>query len=109
MIYKWLDSLIIKCFRFLMSAMNAKYKYRNNFRKINFFDKNKKYPKVLNVKKYKDGRAVIVCRSVIPLTIWNKQIEYLESAFNSRIKLVKTNQKQVIKLILFKGVWKNEL
>ena len=99
--YKWLDYWIIRLSGKIFSLMNRKYRYKRNFKKVKFHDKNKKYPEVIKIIRNKKNkkRFVVICRSYINYSVWLKCKETLETAFNSKLA-IKQDGKQRVKLII---------
>ncbi|MCK9273249.1 hypothetical protein M0P65_06955 [Candidatus Gracilibacteria bacterium] len=76
--------------------------YSKIFESINFKDKSGQFPKIIKkVKSKKDKkiREIFIIKSMIPFSEWNKNNDLLESAFNAKIALKKTEDRQIIKLI----------
>ena len=76
--------------------------YSKIFENINFKAKNGFYPKIIKkIKSKKDKRVreILVIKSLIPFSEWLKNKDLLESAFNAKIALKRTENKQIIKLI----------
>ncbi len=77
-------------------------KYSKIFELINFKDKNGQFPRIIKKiksKKDKKIREILIVKSMIPFPEWSKHKDLLESAFNAKIALKKTENKQIIKLI----------
>jgi hypothetical protein len=95
----------------LTGVINRIINYRLNkhskiFVLINFKDKVGNYPKIIKRIKSKNNqklREILIIKSMIPFSEWEKHHDTFEHAFDSKIKLIKGN-KQTIKLIKFKGV-----
>lgn len=88
---------IIKNFLLLLNKNRS-----NVFRKIKFHDKNGHYPKIISSKKYKKNREVVICKSFIPFKDWVNNQDLLQTAFNSKLKIIKSNN-QIVKLIKVRG------
>jgi len=76
--------------------------YSKIFENINFKARNGLYPKIIKKvksKKDKKVREILIIKSLIPFNEWSKNKDLLESAFNAKIALKRTNNKQIIKLI----------
>lgn len=76
--------------------------YSKIFEKVNFKDKSGNFPKIIKKiksKKDKKVREILIIKSLIPFTNWVNNKDLLESAFNSKIAIKKTQNKQIIKLI----------
>jgi len=75
------------------------------FELINFKDKSGNYPRIIKVQKFKSKKSakktkVLIIRSMIPFHNWKNNKELLENAFNSKVSLRQTGQKQIIKLFV---------
>jgi hypothetical protein len=96
---------IIKNFSMLLTKNRSKI-----FVKINFKDKNGCYPNILKIINCSKGREIIICKSLIPYKTWIDNIELLQTAFNSKLRIVEQS-KQIVKLICLtnknkkEGVW----
>ncbi len=77
-------------------------KYSKIFELINFKDKNGQFPRIIkkiNSKKDKKVREILIIKSMIPFSTWIKDKDILEHAFNSKIAIKSTQNRQIIKLI----------
>ena len=77
-------------------------KYSKIFELINFKDKNGQFPKIIKKvksKKDKKNREIFIIKSMIPFPEWAKHKDLLENAFNSKIAIKSTQNRQIIKLI----------
>jgi hypothetical protein len=76
--------------------------YSKIFENINFKSKSGQFPKIIKTQKYKNKnktRTILIVKSMIPLNEWNKNKDLLENAFNSKIAIKSTQNRQIIKLI----------
>lgn len=83
----------LKNFSLLLLKIKSKV-----FIKINFKDKNGNFPWIIKIIKYKNNREVIICKSFIPFKDWVNNQDLLQTAFNSKLKIIKSNN-QTVKLI----------
>jgi len=99
--------LPIPIFLFICGAINRIIntylnKYSKIFELINFKDKSGQFPKIIKKvksKKDKKTREIFIIKSLIPLKNWLDSKDLLEHAFNSKIAIKSTQDRQIIKLI----------
>jgi len=84
------------CYRIRQYRLKSYSKY---FEAIAFKDKAGNYPQVLERVRKSKGREILVIKSLITIDTWKKAKDSIEHAFNSRIAIKATKNKQIIKLI----------
>jgi hypothetical protein len=95
-VYLFITGCINKIFNFYLNE------YSKIFESINFRDKGGNFPKILKrikSKKDKKVREILIIKSMIPFENWTKNKDILEQAFNSKLAILSTKNRQVIKII----------